>query len=75
MLILPKNIVVFGSYYLIRGRSSGPRKINSIPEWPTTKNVRDVRSFMGMEGYYRMSEGNFSLLQFIYGDGRLLSNV
>ena len=39
------------------------------------KNVRDVRSFMGMEGSYRISEGNFSLLQFIYGDGRLLSNV
>lgn len=28
-------------------------KIKSIMEWPIPKNVTDIRSFMGMTGYYR----------------------
>ena len=28
-------------------------KIRSIMEWHTPKDVSDIRSFMGLEGYYR----------------------
>jgi hypothetical protein len=27
-------------------------KIKAIMDWPTPKNVTDVRSFMGLAGYY-----------------------
>jgi hypothetical protein len=30
-----------------------PDKIRFIMEWPTPKDVSDIRSFMGLEGYYR----------------------
>jgi hypothetical protein len=28
-------------------------KIKAIMDWPTPKDVFDIRSFMGLEGYYR----------------------
>jgi hypothetical protein len=35
-----------------------PTKIKSIEEWPTPRNVTEVRSFMGLAGYYiRFIEG------------------
>ena len=30
-----------------------PNKIEAIKNWPTPKNVTEVRSFMGLVGYYR----------------------
>ena len=30
-----------------------PEKIEAIMNWPTPRNVTDVRSFMGLAGYYR----------------------
>ena len=37
---------------------NGYGKIESIVNWPTPKNVTDVRSFMGLIGYYwRFIEG------------------
>jgi transposase InsO family protein len=35
------------------GVAMDPSKITSIVEWPTPKNVGDVRSFLGLIGYYR----------------------
>ena len=35
-----------------------PEKIEAIMNWPTPRNVRDVRYFMGLVGYYmRFIEG------------------
>ena len=30
-----------------------PGKVKAIMEWPVTKNAQEVRSFMGLAGYYR----------------------
>jgi hypothetical protein len=30
-----------------------PAKVEDIMEWPMSMNVIEVRSFMGLEGYYR----------------------
>lgn len=37
-----------------------PEKIKTIMEWPTPKDVADIRSFMGLAGYYRRFVEGFS---------------
>ena len=42
------------------GISVDPEKIEAIMNWPTPRNVTDVRSFMGLVGYYRRFIEGFS---------------
>ena len=42
------------------GISVNTSKIEAIKEWPTPKNVTEVRSFMGLDGYYRKFIEGFS---------------
>jgi len=37
-----------------------PEKIRTIMEWPVPKDVADIRSFMGLAGYYRRLVEGFS---------------
>ena len=37
-----------------------PEKIEAIMNWPTPRNATDVRSFMGLAGYYRRFIEGFS---------------
>ena len=43
-----------------KGISVDPEKIEAIMNWPTPRNVMDVRSFMGFAGYYRRFIEGFS---------------
>ena len=42
------------------GISVDPKKIEAIMNWPTPRNVTDVRYFMGLGGYYRRFIEGFS---------------
>jgi hypothetical protein len=37
-----------------------PTKVKAIMEWPVSMNVMEVRSFMGLAGYYRQFVEGFS---------------
>ena len=36
-----------------QGVSPSPAKVRAIVEWPRPQNVKDVRSFLGLAGFYR----------------------
>lgn len=42
------------------GIAVDPEKIRTIMEWPIPKDVADIRSFMGLAGYYRRFVEGFS---------------
>ncbi|XP_073015617.1 uncharacterized mitochondrial protein AtMg00860-like [Primulina eburnea] len=40
--------------------SVDPKKVEAITEWPKPKNATDIRSFLGLAGYYRKFVKGFS---------------
>jgi len=48
--------------YVVSGEgiSTDPMKIEAVQSWPIPRKLRDVRSFLGLCGYYRRFVPNFS---------------
>jgi hypothetical protein len=55
-----KEIHYLGDIIFGEGISMDPEKVKAIMEWPVPKNVHEVRSFMGLESYYRIFVEGFS---------------
>ena len=41
-----------------------PEKVRDIMEWEALRNVDEVKSFMGLVGYYKRFIKNFSLIAY-----------
>jgi hypothetical protein len=48
-----KEIHYLGHIISGEGISVDPEKVKAIMEWLVPKNAHEVRSFMGLAGYYR----------------------
>jgi hypothetical protein len=49
-----------GNIILLEGISIDPENIEAFRGWPTPKNVKNVKSFMGLVSYYQIFIRGFS---------------
>ena len=55
----PSRIHYLGHVISDEGIAVDPAKVEAITEWPAPTNVTEVRSFMGLAGYYRRLSKSF----------------
>lgn len=46
------------------GITTDPEKVSAIQNWPVPRNLKQVRGFLGLAGWYRRFIGNFSSIVF-----------
>ncbi|XP_021738197.1 uncharacterized protein LOC110704687 [Chenopodium quinoa] len=55
-----EKVAFLGHFVSKEGVEVDPAKIEAVKGWPTPKNVLDIRSFLGLAGYYRWLVKDFS---------------
>src|ERR1700682_375681 len=55
-----KEISFLGHVINEHGIKMEPSKVDAVSKWPQPKNVHDIRSFLGLAGYYRRFVKDFS---------------
>ena len=58
--LLQQHVAFLGHIVWEDGVSTDPEKVRAITDWPTPKNLRKVRSFVGLCSYYRRFVEDFA---------------
>ncbi|XP_075483614.1 uncharacterized protein LOC142523767 [Primulina tabacum] len=61
-----EEIVYQGHVISEAGVSVDPKKVKAITEWPKPKNATDIRSFLGLAGYYRKFVEDHQSLKYLF---------
>src|SRR5258708_4929797 len=57
---LKHEISFLGHFINSHGIKMEPSKVDAVLKWPQPKNLHDIRSFLGLAGYYRRFVKDFS---------------
>ena len=58
--ILQKEVTFLGHVVSDAGIAMDPKKLEAVRDWPTPKNLKETRGFMGLCAYYRKFIRSFS---------------
>ena len=57
---MQKKVPYLGHYISEAGIEMDPKKIIAVKEWPAPKNIKQLRGFLGLTGYYRKFMKNYA---------------
>lgn len=57
-----QQISYLGHVISDKGIATDPTKVEAIVSWPTPENVKQLRSFLGLAGYYRKYVQHFAII-------------
>ena len=57
---LKSSVQYLGHIVSAEGITTNPEKVAAVENWPTPKSKKDVRSFLGITGYYRKFIHNYA---------------
>ena len=55
-----ESVSFLGHIVSSQGISVDPKKVEAVQDWPVPRSVTEVRSFLGLPGYYRKFVWDFS---------------